>query len=110
MNEILTKEGEVILLKTDNGQCFIRINYVGTDVRDGYWKIHFSPLTSVPLIDISWVLNSKQIRGEKFKIKGISHQLIKIEYLKINPNQKVIPIPKKVNDNVICLSTWKKNR
>ena len=102
MNEI--KESDVLLLKTDNGQCFIRINCIGADVKDGFWEIHFSPLTPAPLIDLAWILNSKQIQGEKFKIKGICHQLIKVEFLKI------VPIPKKTYANVICLSAWKKSK
>jgi hypothetical protein len=113
MNGILTKEGEVILLKTDNGHCYIWINHVRTDVKAGWWKVHFSPLTSVPLTDIVWTLDDKQIRGEKFTIKGICHQLVKPEFLKqSNPKLSLFPKPIKQdkNDKVICLELWKKNK
>jgi hypothetical protein len=115
MSDILTIEGEVILLKTDNGHCYIRINKVESDVKDGWWKVHFSPLTSVPLTDIVWVLDEKQIRGDKFTIKGINHQLEKVEFLisQDNSNQKVKLIPKKskiVGSNVISMATWKEQK
>lgn len=86
-NTIITNPGDIILIKIGkekNAGFYARINDVTADtMKRNFWHIKFVPIIIMKefkLIEIDWLLDDNQIRGQEFTMKGVPHQLFKVEF------------------------------
>lgn len=113
-NTIIVNPGELTLVKVgkNSPNCFYALvkDIVADQKKHGWWVATFYPLVPTKdfkLNEISWILDSQQIRGESFTMGGIEYQFCKLEFLgepkfieKKNANASV-PIPKKSQKRIV---------
>ena len=63
------REGEVLLVFFQNEPAFfIRIENILADKKRGWWHVQFITLT-LPINEMSWILNNDHIRGGEFTMQ-----------------------------------------
>lgn len=83
---IITNPNEIILVKINKVQGFYAyIVDIVADIKPDWWQIKMCPLvitSDFKLPEITWKLDSQHIRGSEFTMKGVPHQLFKVDFPK----------------------------
>jgi hypothetical protein len=109
---IIANPGDIILIKINKEMGFYAevIDVVADKMKKGFWAMRFYPFVQTPdwkIIEVTWLLDNDQIRGQEFTMNGVPHQLFKIEFQKLETIKQTqfdadgpVPLPRpKINSN-----------
>lgn len=99
---IIANPGEIILIKVgkEKQQGFYAkvIDVTADKIKRGFWVVTFYPLIPTKdfkLMELSWILDDQQIRGQEYTMNDVPHQLFRIEF----PEAQKAPVIDHIDKN-----------
>lgn len=97
------QSGEVLLVyMNDEPIFFVRVESVEPDIKKGWWQLSLLIL-ALPLKTITWKLDSDQMRGQIFTMKGVPVNIQRVKAPDTEKESKSSNLESSSNGNVVSL-------
>ena len=95
------QRGEVLLVYMNNEPTFFaRVESISPDRKKDWWQLNLLILAQ-PLKTMTWTLDSDQMRGQTFTIKGVPVEIRRVRAPESDEPEK--PKPDTADGNVVSL-------